>query len=933
MMGHRRSIAGHGPDAARRGPGRSSLEGPASLENSFGRTSLVQQQLEHGKLKAEASKRDRLAPQRAARELYVSPTASAKGQTMGGLQIASLSSSTGGGASGATPGPAGDAGPVLPPLPPSSRRRSSADSNSELQEENRSLKARMNEFRAEQGQLLSRFAEMEKELSQLRTRASEAEASEKQLRSDMKHITQRNAVLEKINEQLRSEKHKAEARAEAEADTGPRQLSTVSETAGPVAVGTDASAATTVQTSPIELERPQRPSTPQHTHTFLALVERGLTKELDRAAAADKAGAPPSPARTGHQLSLRTQLRQLADMQKEVNQLQKYTEAVQSFSDKLTQQLRIKERDNKDMSAKLEEQQREAEHALAQATAQLAEAKQQLQQAQHHAAEWKEKASEAKDSVSQLQAELSKSESALFQMRDHMDKMLALHEGLTEAAIGMGAEDAVVGKLIEELDKRLGGTEAQGLAEQLDNHLLVVGGKSPPPPSLVTPRVPKSGEEIPPSSPASGQLRNAVAKTRTNFMVARRYLLSTRKRAPPSPSPAGTPARDRSPEKGLAEQREMTSESIGPPRPEIRAAAPGSAPGTAASSAAAVVPGAAVSSRARQTARFAPAAASPDATGGGGSSSSQAGVSAGVASRQGLRQPMPPSSGPGGSAVGGPGGAFGVHGASCALSQHAPQPGQQARGASGDGAGDGGRGGSSGTAGDGRGHGGSPAGGPGASSSFRTSPAQQQQQQQQQQAGASSGATGRSNSGNGAVSPPAARAALVASRASLSREHVLGVSGLASGPAARGGLAGAPSGGDGVVSPPSSGFMAAACKADGASSFGSSVAAANGAPGARATTFGAAMSGRSMQTPGQQHGGRGGGGGLAHGALRERRPTDSGPGKAGGVSTVSGAQLLSVSTGSSGGAAMSPKSPPGKRDGATSSPLKLKRQHKPAASD
>jgi len=209
----------------------------------------------------------------------------------------------------------------------------------------------------------------------------------------------------------------------------------------------------------------------------------------------------------------------------------------------------------------------------------------------------------------------------------------------------------------------------------------------------------------------------------------------------------------------------------------------------------------------------------------------------------------------------------------------------------------------------------------------------QQQQQQQQQAGASSGATGRSNSGNGAVSPPAARAALVASRASLSREHVLGVSGLASGPAARGGLAGAPSGGDGVVSPPSSGFMAAACKADGASSFGSSVAAANGAPGARATTFGAAMSGRSMQTPGQQHGGRGGGGGLAHGALRERRPTDSGPGKAGGVSTVSGAQLLSVSTGSSGGAAMSPKSPPGKRDGATSSPLKLKRQHKPAASD
>lgn len=316
------------------------------------RTAFVQQQLELGKLVADSAQRARLAPNRAARELYIGP---------GGL--------AGNGMRGAPFGQEASGPPALPPLGIAGRgppKRTGA--GSELLELNRALKQRCDELAQQNAALISRFDSVEREMGELRQRAAAAEASERQLRSDMKHIVQRNDVLERMNDQLQAERQRAAD--EAEARSRERWM------AAPPAAAAEESDASTAQASPLESERPPRPSTPQHTHTFLALVEKGLTRELERAAAAQEAGTEaPSPARTGHQISLRTQLRQLADMQKEVTQLQRYTEAVQNFSDKLTKQLRARERENAALSGKLGDQQREAEEALHKLNSQLVEAR------------------------------------------------------------------------------------------------------------------------------------------------------------------------------------------------------------------------------------------------------------------------------------------------------------------------------------------------------------------------------------------------------------------------------------------------------------------------------------------------------------------------------------------------------------------------------
>lgn len=473
------------------------------------RAAYVHQQLEIGKLVADSTKREKLTPQRATRELYIAPGQLAIGGR-GGLVVEAI------------------APPALPPLGVNRAGFQPKRPGSDVIEQNRALKQRSDELAAQNAAMLARLEAMEREVAELRTRTASSESAERQLRSDMKHIVHRNQALERANEQLRAERERAEAEAEAKRDKYIAQ---------PPA--TDESNASTAQASPLEAQKPPRPSTPQHTHTFLSLVEKGLTRELERAAVAQENGEAPSPARTGHQISLRTQLRQLADMQKEVSQLQKYTEAIQTFSDNLTRQLRSKERDNVELNQKLSEKQREAEATLIQLSTQLHEAQQQLAQAHASATTWEEKATSAQVNARHLADSLTKSESALGTMREHMERMLTLHEGLTEAAIGLGHGDSAVTDLINELDRRLGGSAALEIADQLDD-LIASGGSSHPPRSPATHRLIFEG------APATAQVKREVAKTRSSFMVARRYLLSTRQKAQFLSPSAGGPGRSSS---------------------------------------------------------------------------------------------------------------------------------------------------------------------------------------------------------------------------------------------------------------------------------------------------------------------------------------------------------------------------------------------------
>jgi hypothetical protein len=137
-----------------------------------------------------------------------------------------------------------------------------------------------------------------------------------------------------------------------------------------------------------------------------------------------------------------------------------------------------------------------------------------------------ERASSAQSTVSHLQEELAKSESQLREMRQHVQQLLTLHEGLTEAAINLGASDESLLELISELDTKLSGSPVVGIADQLDE-LLQSGGKGGTPRALNL-TFPGAG-----AAPGAGakQMQRAVQKTRTNLMTARRYLLSTRQRS------------------------------------------------------------------------------------------------------------------------------------------------------------------------------------------------------------------------------------------------------------------------------------------------------------------------------------------------------------------------------------------------------------------
>mmetsp|Transcript_20231 Transcript_20231/g.47827 ORF Transcript_20231/g.47827 Transcript_20231/m.47827 type:complete len:600 (-) Transcript_20231:86-1885(-) len=407
-------------------------------------------------------------------------------------------------------------------------------------EMNRKLLSRCDELSSQNVALMERFASVDRELGELRQRTTVAESSERQLRSDMKHIVQRNSALESVNEQLGEKLQLREKAVEAKWAAS--------------ASGADESdASTTAAVSPpaLELQKPPRPVTPQHMNSFLSLVEKGLTRELDRAAAAEESGGPaPNRERTGRQISLRTQLRQLADMQKEVSQLQKYTEAVQTFSDKLTRQLRLREADNASLKEQLNDREREAEASLAHISTQLLEAQTQLaQNVQNvqHAESWRAKALSSDGKARNLTDELLRSESQLGEMRSHVERMLSLHEGLTEAAIVLGASDSEIGSLIEELDRRLGGTIAQDLATQLDELVVgsVGGGPGPRLPSpTARPRLSSADVSLKSAAPVEPP---AVTRTRSSFLVARRYLLSTRVEPQQSPSPSPLPTPQSSP--------------------------------------------------------------------------------------------------------------------------------------------------------------------------------------------------------------------------------------------------------------------------------------------------------------------------------------------------------------------------------------------------
>jgi hypothetical protein len=164
-------------------------------------------------------------------------------------------------------------------------------------------------------------------------------------------------------------------------------------------------------------------------------------------------------------------------------------------------------------------------------------------------------------------------------MRAHMEQMLALHEGLTETAVGLGADDQAVAALLDELERRLGGSRAYALAGQLDELLL----RSRTPSNTATRRPSLLGHldeaGAPAAAPPSAAAAQQSSSTRTNFMVARRYLLSTRKppreRAPSAtPSPLPWRAQGPSPNAG------RTSPQLSPHAGGGAAAAPTAAGGS-----------------------------------------------------------------------------------------------------------------------------------------------------------------------------------------------------------------------------------------------------------------------------------------------------------------------------------------------------------------
>jgi len=516
---------------------------------SQARTAYVHHQLEIGKYVADSTKRERLAPQRAARELYISPTSAVGLHARGG------------------PAPP----PALPALAGATRATAVGVKRSagELIEQNRALKQRCEDYQLQTEALSAELSAAKTEISQLQVRAIAAEAERDRLRVDLKHIAQRNEVLERMNETLEGEKRDALQRAVAAraaaaaappaASLPPSGSSGGAETPAPpsvAAAGVQAGPPSDVPAEPAPSSAaaapppPEPPAEPAQTNSFIHLVERGLTRQLRQAESAGAhAGAEEDDARHARRISLRSQLRQLTAMRTEVHQLQTYADAVKTFSATLSNQLRAKQADNATLTERLREQHAEAEAALRQLNEELAQAEAKLSEQSEAAREWETRAMVAQGSVNKLEEELTASASQLSEMRQHMDQMLTLHEGLSEAAIDVGA-DAAVAALIEDLGHRLGGTVAMELAGQLDEHLARMsnrdGGPSASDPPSLAPSTPHASAAIaaaaaadaatPTSASRASSDRQgaaaqaAVAKTRTNFMVARRYLLSTRQK-------------------------------------------------------------------------------------------------------------------------------------------------------------------------------------------------------------------------------------------------------------------------------------------------------------------------------------------------------------------------------------------------------------------
>lgn len=308
------------------------------------RSAYIAQQIEYGKMAAEASKREKLEPARAAKELYISPVAS-----VGTRQILPAESP-----------------PALPPLNHSSSgARLSAGSKraaGDLMEQNRALRQRVEEYRVHSEGLAQQLMAREREVHDMRERVSRAEVVEQQLRSDLKHQAHRNEVLENINSSLQKDRE----------DNGSPALWASRVPDAPSDGPGDGEDKAAPEPAPLH-----------HTHTFLHLVERGLTRQLERASASEP-GAPDSAGRRSagadegaesplKRHSLETQLRQLTAMQTEMQRLKEYADTMQQMTARLQRQVKAKDKEYADLAQRLHDGQAEADTTLVALNDQLAE--------------------------------------------------------------------------------------------------------------------------------------------------------------------------------------------------------------------------------------------------------------------------------------------------------------------------------------------------------------------------------------------------------------------------------------------------------------------------------------------------------------------------------------------------------------------------------
>lgn len=441
---------------------------------------------------------------------------------------------------------------------------------SELAAQNRALRQRCDELIAQNAEYRVRAAEFEAVLGDLRARAERAESAEQRLRSDVKHIIRRNEVLEQLSAQARAPPD--------ERPPAPPPPPAAMEVAD--ADELDASSESE-RTSALEAREPPQPPSPRHTHAFLARVEKGLARELERVSTTTQreACAGGGECRAGAaelaRSAARSQFWQLADMRKEVEGLQRYAQAMQAFSDSLAAQLRAAERRGDALAGRLIEQERAAADELERLRAQLrevrwrarapvraarrvrardahrlfalpsrlcpparprplppappthpgAQAQAQLAAAHESAAQWEERAACAQGAA---------------------ERMLGLHAQLSEAAASLGASDQTAASLLEALRGRLGGSLALRLAEKLDGLVAGGGGAAAPAPSPseapathadeASPPSPRADAEATAAAPAGGEAdpRAAAASTsraRASFMVAKAYLLPRRRRS------------------------------------------------------------------------------------------------------------------------------------------------------------------------------------------------------------------------------------------------------------------------------------------------------------------------------------------------------------------------------------------------------------------